>query len=187
MYRPSTSVFLLSSPNEFPEIRLPLFLNARTSRRSISSFLDQSQMAFPLTLAMGCSLTLGGGGGRKERHSKPGENFMDCAMATGFCSGFRHPPFALPFRPSFFPFLRPIFPRFFYYRFGLDSRSRASSRLLAKLTNSPRNFVGPGSNEKSCVSLSLSLSVSFRFVRLLSIKTILPDDTGYEISRLQRY
>jgi hypothetical protein len=44
-------------------------------------------------------------GERKERYSKAGEKFMDCAMATAFCSrrtlGLRGSPFVSPPSPTF--------------------------------------------------------------------------------------
>lgn len=128
-------------------------------------------MAFPLTLAMGCSLTLGG---RKERHSKPGgENFMDCAMATGFCSkrtlGFRHPPFSS---------LPPFLSLFFSDSFIIASASIRVHAPRHDYWPSWRIHRGISSDQmRNCLSFSLSLCVCFRFVlcpSLLSIKTILP-------------
>lgn len=78
----------------FPSSLFPFFSPSShfETRSSISSFLERSQMAFLLMLAVGVYLNARG---RKERHSKAREKFMDWAMATAFCSkrtrGFRVP------------------------------------------------------------------------------------------------
>ena len=88
LYRPSIALGFVVRSERISRISSPSpgpssFSSPSFARRSISSFLEQSQMAFLLMLATGCTLTLEG---EKSAYSKAGENFMDCAMATGFCS-----------------------------------------------------------------------------------------------------
>lgn len=99
LYRPSIAGFVVRSERiswiSSPSLAFVFF--PPFARRSISSFLEHSQMAFLLMLATGCTLTLEG---EKSAYSKAGENFMDCAMATGFCSertlGLHHPSLRFP-------------------------------------------------------------------------------------------